>query len=157
VIATVIATVVLGRSRGDGVRGFETAAQIESAPDAVWAVLVDGAGWTSWDSAVVKVDGTIAPGEKVTVYPEVNPKRGFPVKVVEFEPGRRMTWRGSLPLGLFTGTRTYVLTPQDGGTRFEMREEYTGPMAGLIFGSVPDLQPSFDRFAAGLKARAEQG
>ena len=36
-----------------------------------------------------------------------------------------------------------------------MHEEYTGPMAGLIFRSIPDLGPSFERFAAGLKAQAE--
>jgi hypothetical protein len=36
-----------------------------------------------------------------------------------------------------------------------MREEYSGPMLPLIWRSMPDLQPSFDKFAAGLKARAE--
>jgi hypothetical protein len=137
-------------------RGFEASAVIAAGPAAIWTVLTDGAGWTGWDSAVVRVDGTIAPGQKVTVYPEVNPKRGFPVRVVEFVPERRMTWRGGMPLGLFTGTRTYDLTAQPGGTvLFRMREEYTGPMAGLIFRSIPDLGPSFERFAAGLKTQAE--
>jgi hypothetical protein len=37
-----------------------------------------------------------------------------------------------------------------------MREEYTGPLLPLIWRSMPDLQPSFDTFAAGLKAKAEQ-
>ena len=137
-------------------RGFEASSVIKAEPAAIWAVLTDGASWTSWDSAVVRLDGTIAPGEKVTVYPEVNPKRGFAVKVVDFVPAKRMTWRGGMPLGLFTGTRTYVLTPQsDGSVRFDMREEYTGPMAGLIFKSIPDLGPSFQKFADGLKRRVE--
>ena len=61
-----------------------------------------------------------------------------------------------MPLGLFRGVRTFALTPEDGGaTRFTMREEYSGPMLPLIWRSMPDLQPSFDQFAAGLKARAE--
>lgn len=137
-------------------RGFEASSVIKAEPAAVWAVLTDGAGWTSWDSAVVRLEGTIAPGKKVTVYPEVNPKRGFAVKVVDFVPAKRMTWRGGMPLGLFTGTRTYVLIPQsDGSVRFDMREEYTGPMAGLIFKSIPDLGPSFQKFAEGLKRRVE--
>jgi hypothetical protein len=137
-------------------RGFEASSVIKAEPGAIWAVLTDGAGWTSWDSAVVRLDGTIAPGEKVTVYPEINPKRGFTVKIIDFVPGKRMTWRGGMPLGLFTGTRTYVLTPQsDGSVRFAMREEYTGPMAGLIFKSIPDLGPSFQKFAEGLKRRVE--
>jgi hypothetical protein len=137
-------------------RGFEASSVIKAEPAAIWAVLTDGAGWTSWDSAVVRLEGTIAPGSKVTVYPEVNPKRGFAVKVVEFEPAKRMTWRGGMPLGLFTGTRTYVLTPQpDASVRFAMREAYTGPLAGLIGRSIPDLGPSFVRFANGLKHRVE--
>ena len=36
-----------------------------------------------------------------------------------------------------------------------MREESSGPLLPLIWRSMPDLGPSFDRFAAGLKARAE--
>jgi hypothetical protein len=137
-------------------RGFEASSVIKAEPAAVWAVLTDGANWSSWDSAVVRLDGRIAPGEKVTVYPEVNPKRGFTAKVVEFAPVKHMTWRGGMPLGLFTGTRTYQLTPQaDGTVRFDMREAYTGPMAGLIFKSIPDLGPSFQKFADGLKRQVE--
>jgi hypothetical protein len=36
-----------------------------------------------------------------------------------------------------------------------MREEYTGPLAGLIGKSIPDLGPSFTQFANGLKQRVE--
>ena len=137
-------------------KAYEASSVIDAKPAAIWAVLTDGSGWIGWDSAVVKVDGTIALGQKVTVYPEVNPKRGFPVTVVEFAPAERMVWRGGMPLGLFTGTRTYTLTPQSDGTvRFHMREEYTGPLAGMIFKSIPDLAPSFERFARGLKHRVE--
>jgi hypothetical protein len=45
----------------------------------------------------------------------------------------------------------------DGGTAFHMREEYTGLLLGLIWRSMPDLGPSFDRFARGLKRRVESG
>ena len=138
------------------VKSYEASSVIGAKPEAIWAVLTDGPNWTSWDSAVVRFEGVIAPGRKVTVYPEVNPRRGFPVKVVEFVAGERMTWRGGMPLGLFTGTRTYTLTPQaDGTVRFDMREEYTGPLAGMIGKSIPDLSQSFARFAAGLKRRVE--
>ena len=89
-------------------QAYEASSVIDADPAVIWAVLVDGPKWTEWDSAVVRVDGTIAAGEKVTVFPEVNPKRGFPVRVVEFRPGERMVWRGGMPFGLFTGTRTYT-------------------------------------------------
>jgi hypothetical protein len=58
---------------------------------------------------------------------------------------------------LFKGVRTYTLAPDGAAaTKFVMREEYSGLMAPLITRSIPDMQPSFDQFAAGLKARAEQ-
>ena len=44
-----------------------------------------------------------------------------------------------------------------GSTAFHMREEYTGPLVGLIWRSMPDLGPSFERFAQGLKQRVESG
>jgi len=69
-----------------------------------------------------------------------------------------MTWAGGMPLGLFNGVRTFTLTRDESGpTRFHMREEYTGPLLALIWRSMPDLGPSFEQFAAGLKARAEEG
>jgi len=59
-------------------RDFAASSTIRAKPEAIWAVLADGSRWTEWDSAVVRVDGTIAPGAKVTVYPEVNPGRRSP-------------------------------------------------------------------------------
>ena len=58
-----------------------------------------------------RVNGRIAPGEKITVRSRANPGRAFPVKVTEFDPGRRMTWSGGMPLGLFKGVRTFTLAP----------------------------------------------
>ncbi len=136
-------------------RHYEATAQVGAAPDDVWAVLTDGAGWSSWDSGVTGVEGRIQAGENVTIRSEASPGRAFPVKVTQFEAPRRLEFTGGMPLGLFRGVRTYTLTPTGAGTRFDMREEYTGPLLGLIWRSMPDLQPSFDRFAAGLKVRAE--
>ena len=138
-------------------RHYESTALIDARPEAVWAVLTDASSYADWDSGVVRVEGRIAPQEKIKVVSEANRGRAFAVKVTEFSPAERMVWSGGMPLGLFKGVRTFTLTPEDGATRFRMREEYTGPMLPLIWRSMPDLQPSFDRFAAGLKDRAESG
>lgn len=136
---------------------YESTALIRATPEDIWAILTDAPGYTTWDSGVERVDGRIALGEKITVYSKVNPGRAFPVKVTELKPGERMVWSGGMPLGVFTGVRTFTLTGQgDGMTGFKMREEYTGPMVPVIWKSMPDLGPSFDQFAAGLKARAER-
>jgi hypothetical protein len=97
----------------------------------------------------------VAPGETLKVRSAVNPKRAYPVKVAQLVPPERMVWSGGMPLGLFKGVRTYTLTRDGAATRFSMREEFTGPMLPLIWRSMPDMQPSFEQFVAGLKARAE--
>lgn len=139
-------------------KAYEASSTIAAKPDAIWAILTDGANYPSWDSGVERVEGRIASGETIKVYVKVNPGRAFPVKVIEFAPSQRMVWSGGMPLGLFKGVRTYTLTPQNNGaTQFKMREEYTGPMLPMIWRSIPDLGPSFSQFANGLKQRAETG
>jgi hypothetical protein len=139
------------------VKSYDAEAMIEAEPETVWAILTDAPAYSEWDSGVQRVEGRIAPGEKIKVVSEANPGRAFPVKVTAFEPGRAMTWSGGMPLGLFKGVRTFSLVPDGAMTRFTMREEYSGPMLGLIWRSMPDLGPSFEQFARGLKAKAERG
>ena len=137
-------------------KSYEATAVIGAAPDQIWAILTDAPSCPNWDSGVVRVEGRIAPGEKIKVVSKVNPGRAFPVKVTESTPARSMTWSGGMPLGLFKGVRKFTLTPEgDGRTRFTMREEYTGLFLPLIWRSMPDLGPSFEQFASGLKTRAE--
>jgi hypothetical protein len=137
------------------VKSYEASSTINATADAIWTILTDAPGYAAWDSGVVGVEGRIAPGEKLKVTSEANPKRAFSVEVTEFERGRAMTWSGGIPLGLFKGVRTFRLSPDDGATKFSMREEYTGPLLPLIWKSMPDLGPSFEQFARGLKAKAE--
>jgi hypothetical protein len=130
---------------------------IAASPDAIWAILTDASRYSTWDSGIEQVEGTIAPGEKVTLHTEVQPGRAYPVKVGDVDPGRRMTWTGGMPLGLFKGVRSFTLSPEENGsTRFHMREDFSGPLLPLIGRSMPDLGPSFERFANGLKAEAER-
>ncbi|GAA0435728.1 hypothetical protein Acor_55740 [Acrocarpospora corrugata] len=136
-------------------RSYEASSLIGATPEKVWTLLTDIAAWPGWDSGVTKVDGRLALGEKLSIAVEANPGRAFPVKVVELTAPERMVFAGGMPFGLFTGRRTYTLVPEGAGTRFTMREEYTGPLAGLIFKSIPDLGPSFRQFAEGLKRQAE--
>jgi hypothetical protein len=138
------------------VKFYEAGATIKATPERIWALLTDAPHYTDWNTTVDRVEGTIAPGETIKVFVKVNPGRAFPVKVIEFKPGERMVWSGGMPLGLFKGERTYTLAPAGNGeTSFKMREEYTGPMLGMIWGSIPDLGPAFQEFAQDLKRKAE--
>ena len=135
---------------------FESTADIDAAPEEVWPILVDARAWPEWDSGVKGVEGAIEPGSKIKLTTPANPDRAGPITVAELDPPKRMVWRSGMPLGLFKGERVYRLEPAGGGTRFHMREQFTGPLAPLIGRSIPDLQPAFEQFAAGLKARAER-
>ena len=135
---------------------FEASADIQAPPDRIWSILTDAPAYPTWGSGVTNVEGRIADGEKITVRSEVAAGRAFPVKVA-MRPPNEMTWTGGMPLGLFTGVRSFRLAPTDSGTKVTMREEYSGPLAGLMSRSIPDLQPSFDTFVTGLKAHAEAG
>lgn len=136
-------------------KSYESSVSIKASPEAVWGVLADAARYTEWDSGVERVEGTIAPLATIKVFSKLNPGRAFPVKVTELSPPRRMVWSGGMPPGLFKGVRTFELAPQGGETAFSMREEFTGPLLPMIWRSMPDLGPSFERFAHGLKARSE--
>jgi uncharacterized protein YndB with AHSA1/START domain len=137
-------------------RAYEASSVIDAAPEQVWRVLTDIAAWPSWNSGVTKVDGRLELGEKLSITVEANPGRAFPVKVATRAEPELIALRGGMPLGLFTGERTYTLQSEGDATRFTMREQYTGPLAGVIFKSIPDLGPSFQQFADGLKQQAER-
>jgi hypothetical protein len=101
-------------------RYHEASSVIASSPEAVRAVLTDGAAWPR-DSDTDKADG-------------------------------------QMPLGLFLGVWTFEVSPDGhGGTAFHVREQYHGPLLGLIWRSMPDLRPSSGRFAQGIKGRAGTG
>jgi hypothetical protein len=42
-------------------KAYDATSLIHATPAAVWAVLVDAAGYPAWDSGVERVEGTIAP------------------------------------------------------------------------------------------------
>ncbi len=135
-------------------KSFSSTVQITAAPETVWQTVIDTATWPHLDSSIASVEGTPAPGAKITI--RVNAGRAFPLRVVELTAPTRMTLLGSMPLGLFAGRRTYTITPGPSGTvELSVREQYSGLLAPLIVKSIPDLQPSFDEFTANVKRRAE--
>src|SRR5882672_3109023 len=135
---------------------FETATTIHAAPEIVWGLLTDAAGYPSWNTTVTKVDGRIALREKITVHAKISRGRAFPVKVAEFVPLERMVWLGGMPLGLFKGERTFTLVRKGNAVDFSMREIFNGLLSPVIERSIPDLQATFQEFASALKMRAEK-
>jgi hypothetical protein len=135
---------------------YRASTMIKASPDKIWAILTDAAKYPEWDPVAERIEGRIALGKTITAFTKLNPGKAFPAKVTEFEPGRKMTWTGGMPLGLFKGVRTFTLVPQGNGTtEFTLHEVFSGPMMVLIGSSIPDMTSAFEGFAAGLKKRAE--
>ncbi|MDH3695248.1 MAG: SRPBCC domain-containing protein [Gammaproteobacteria bacterium] len=135
---------------------YEVRRGIGASPEKVWTVLSDPDALRAANTRVQRIDGQFGLNEKIKLYSDVSP-RAFSLQVAEFEAPRRMVWKGGMPFGLFTGIREFNLTPIDAGTDFHMKEVFTGLMLPLIWKSVPDLQPAFDKFANGLESASEGG
>jgi hypothetical protein len=139
------------------VRSFEAGTRIDAPPADVWEFLAEVGSWRDWDSGVDRVEGRVVLGERITIYATMIRGRPFSVTVTDVRPGEGMRWRGGLPLGLAVIDRTYSLDPQgDSGTLLTVREDHTGPLAGLLGRTTPDLNPSFRQFCAGIKQRTER-
>jgi hypothetical protein len=134
---------------------YAVAVSIGAPAQRVWDLLADAPGYKTWNASVVSIDGTIEPGRTIKLVSAVNPSRTFVLKITTMDRPNRLVWGGGMPLGLFTGTRTFLIEAEGAGCRFSMTEVYTGLMSGLIFKSIPNLNDSFKQFAESLKTAAE--
>jgi uncharacterized protein YndB with AHSA1/START domain len=131
---------------------------IGASPEAVWTVLTDGGGYREWNPEIIRVEGRIALGERITAHVRLGDGaiRAVPLRVSALEPPHRMEWTGGLPLGLFVGRRTFTLTDTPGGAEFRLHLHMSGLLAPLILKSVGDRQPEIDSFSTALKLRCEK-
>lgn len=121
----------------------------------MWSVLTDPTQLVNADTGVLALNGEIREGARITLRSCVAPKRDFRLHVAAYDAPGRMVWQDGMPLGLFKGIRSFELTPSPTGTRFYVKEVYVGPLAFLITRMIPDLQPSFEKFADGVARMAE--
>lgn len=135
---------------------YEVKRMIDAPIEAVWDILVDEELLGSGGFGIVRIQGKIRLRGKIKVWSEVDPKRAFPLEVKVMDAPNRMEWHGGMPFGLFKGRRRFQLTRMASGTEFHMREKFSGPLAGLITKSIPDLTPSFEKFGDALKRNAEE-
>lgn len=136
-------------------KSFSAGIDIDAPPDVVWAVLIDVAGWPSFDPYSERIEGQAALGQTVTVFTTLAPGRAFPLKITTFDRPRQMAWTGGLPFGMLKNVRTHSISSRDSGSRFEISEVVSGPMLGVIAGALPDLTEPFAAFCHGLKAHVE--
>lgn len=137
-------------------KSFRATTKINCSPNVIWSVLTDATSYSEWATGIHQLEGQIADGAVLKLFTVSKPEQPMTLKVKEFVASKTFTLSGGLPLGLFRGNRTFILTPQpDGGTEFVVCEVFTGPLEPILGKMIPDLTPSFEEFAAGLKQKCE--
>jgi hypothetical protein len=137
-------------------REYSATTTINASPELIWKILTDGPRFPEWDPEAHRVEGTVAPGEKIKFFPSRNPNSAFQVEITEFEPGKKMVWQTSVVLGLIRGVRTFTLVEQeDKVVKYTLREQLSGPLLFLFASQIPDFDSIFAASAAALKERAE--
>jgi hypothetical protein len=136
-----------------------TEIEINAAPDQVWQVLTDYAGWSEWNPLLYRAVGRLAEGERVEIAfqgpgsKEVNAR----CTISKLEPQRAWSWTYSIisPL-LFRGEHRFGVEPTGSGrTRFAHREAFKGLLVPL-FVNEAETQRGFEGMDRALKARVEQ-
>lgn len=142
--------------REAGSLACQVAIEVSAPRDRVMAVLTQAGDYTRWNSTITRLDGNIAPGQRIKLVSTVAPKRTFSLQVSSLSDDA-MTWEDGMPFGLFAGVRSFRATPTSKGTTvFAMSEVFSGPLLKLIAKSLPDQRASFEAFARDLKAEAER-
>ena len=97
-------------------------------------MLTDAASYASWNPEIVAVAGRFAAGERIRVRVRLGDGaiRSLRMRVTEFAAPTRMQWTGGMPLGLFTGVRTFTVAGEGAGARFRMHVRMSGPLAPAI-------------------------
>src|SRR5262245_45634831 len=74
------------KTRTDDALDYSVAVSIHAPPEVVWKILTDAGAYPTWNSTVIKIDGTIALNEKIKLVSKDAPDKAFDLLVSTFEP-----------------------------------------------------------------------
>jgi hypothetical protein len=141
-------------------RQIRTSIGIAAPPERVWSILADFKSWSTWNDVLHIVSTEHHVGSTIRFRPvfDGSPARGYPARVVRYEPGRELAWFGAplkLP-ALGCGEHWFRLGPSDEGTLFEHGEEFRGLLTPLMPRAFyAALTKGYDAFNLALKGRVE--
>ncbi len=155
-ILIVAAIVVVALLLAPG-REIVTKIAVDASPARVWAVLADTAGHARWNPFLVKMEGRLEQGARLTntMKPSGGKEMTFRPTVLAVEPQRELRWLGRLGIPrIFDGEHYFLLSERDGGgTRLVHGERFCG--IALWFMDVERFRADFERMNAALKREAE--
>ena len=133
---------------------FESEALINARASTVWEVITDTGNLTVWESGITAIDGELRNGGTIRIKTTDAGGRGLRLRVQQM-PGEVMTWTSGLPLGLLRRIRTFTLSPRAGLTHLKVKEEISGPLAGLLGNNRPDTTRTLNDYVHAVTKRAE--
>ncbi|SFU03321.1 Acetyl esterase/lipase [Geodermatophilus amargosae] len=133
---------------------------IGATPERVWEVLTDLAAYPEWNPFIVRAEGAVGPGRRLTLTMQPVGGRAMTLRprLMEVAADRVLRWRGRLGLpGLMDAEHTFGLQPQSGGTRLVQSETFRGILVPFVAASLDrSTLPAFVAMNEALKRRAEE-
>ena len=139
---------------------LRTDVDIDATPERVWEVLTDLAAYPAWNPFIVRAEGVVGTGRRLTL--TMQPVGGRTTtlrpRLVEVDAPRRLRWRGTVGVpGLLDAEHSFTLEPRGSGTRLVHQEDFRGLLVPLLAVSLDrGTLPAFVAMNEALKSRAEQ-
>ena len=136
-----------------------TDVDIDATPERVWEVLTDLAAYPEWNPFIVRAEGIVEPGRRLTLTMQPVGGRATTLRprVVEADAPRRLRWRGTVGVPrLVDAEHSFVLEPRGSSTRLIHQETFRGVLVPLVAKSLDrKTLPAFVAMNEALKRRAE--
>jgi hypothetical protein len=133
--------------------------EINAPVEHVWNILVDLEKYGEWNPFVPRMESTLIVGDPIIIHVQMNTRRKFVEKelVTQFQPHRRLAWRGTYPQFLSNSERIQELEPlATGNCSYYSYETFRGLVSPLLMLAFKaDIQRGFDGISLALKRRAE--
>ena len=133
---------------------FTSEALINARASIVWEVITDAGNLTVWESGITAIDGELRNGGTIRIKTTDAGERSLRLRVQQMH-GEVMTWTSGLPLGLLKRIRTFKLSPRAGLTHLTVKEEVSGPLAGLLRNTSPNTAQALNDYVHAVTNRAE--
>ncbi|OPY33111.1 MAG: Polyketide cyclase / dehydrase and lipid transport [Methanomassiliicoccales archaeon PtaU1.Bin124] len=137
------------------IRGF---VEIDAAAGAVWNELTDFGSYSTWNSFITKMDGTVKEGEvfAVNVVPPGRKENRFRSKLIKVDHGRRLEFHGSIKPGILRDVHVFVVEPlNDRRTKLYQSIVFRGLATSMVGSTIDDCQKGLDAMNAAFKRRCE--
>jgi hypothetical protein len=132
---------------------------IDARPEQVWEVLTDLAAYPAWNPFIVRAEGVVEPGGRLTLTMQPVGGRAMTLRprLVEVDAPRRLRWRGTVGMpGLMDAEHTFILEPRGRGTRLIQQEDFRGVLVPFLARSLDrNTLPAFTAMNEALKSRVE--